>query len=429
MFVEKVTIKVKAGKGGDGAVAFRHEKFVPNGGPAGGDGGEGGNVILKVDTGLRTLMDFRYQRQFKAASGGNGMIKSMHGANAQNVWISVPPGTVVTDLDTDTVLGDLTQKDEELIVAHGGHGGRGNIHFANSRNTAPEIAENGTPGEERNLQLELRVLADVGLVGFPSVGKSTLLSVATAAKPKIAAYHFTTLAPNLGMVQLADGRDFVMADLPGMIAGASTGVGLGFQFLRHIERTRVLLHLVEMDPNNGRDPVTDYQQILQELKNYDAQLLKRPQVIVATKMDLPGSQERLMGFLKNLQLSPDAVYQISSVTHQGVDELLRHVATVLVDAPTLQSTVSKQATQTKNYHYHLQQQEQAIQVQRVGESTYTVTNADVRALLQRSNLNYQDGVLRFARKLRKMGVDDALLKAGAKSGDTVIIDDFEFEFI
>lgn len=430
MFVDKVKIKVKAGKGGDGAVAFRHEKFVPNGGPAGGDGGEGGNVILKVDTGLRTLMDFRYQRQFKAAAGGNGMIKSMHGANAQNVWISVPPGTVVTDLDTDTVLGDLTKKDEELVVAHGGHGGRGNIHFANSRNTAPEIAENGTPGEERNLQLELRVLADVGLVGFPSVGKSTLLSVATAAKPKIAAYHFTTLAPNLGMVQLADGRDFVMADLPGLIAGASTGVGLGFQFLRHIERTRVLLHLVEMDPNNGRDPVADYQQIQQELKNYDAQLLKRPQVIVATKMDLPGSQERLMSFVKTLQLPQDAVYQISSVTHQGVDELLRHVATVLADAPTLQSTVSKQAIQTKNYHYQpQQQQEQAIQVQKVGKSTYTVTNAAVSALLQRSNLNYQDGVLRFARKLRKMGVDDALLKAGAKSGDTVIIDDFEFEFM
>ena len=296
MFVDQIKIEVKAGKGGDGMVAFRREKYVPNGGPAGGDGGKGGSIILKVDQGLRTLMDFRYHRIFKAKPGQNGMIKGMYGRGADDTYISVPQGTTVTDAETGELLGDLVEADDELVVAKGGRGGRGNIKFASPKNPAPEIAENGEPGEERKLKLELKVLADVGLVGFPSVGKSTLLSVVTSAKPKIAEYHFTTLVPNLGMVRLDDGRDYVMADLPGLIEGASQGVGLGIQFLRHVERTRVILHLIDMSGVEGRDPYDDFVKINEELKVYDPTLLDRPQIVVASKMDMPDSAKNLAEF-------------------------------------------------------------------------------------------------------------------------------------
>ena len=429
MFVDNVTITVKAGNGGDGAVAFRHEKYVPKGGPAGGDGGNGGSVILKVDSGLRTLTDFRYRRHFKAAAGGAGMIKAMHGANAKDVYITVPPGTIVTDLDSGQVLGDLTQNEQELVVAQGGHGGRGNIHFANSRNTAPEVAENGTAGEQRALKLELQVLADVGLVGLPSVGKSTLLSTVTAAKPKIAAYHFTTLSPNLGMVQLDDGRDFVLADLPGLIAGASQGSGLGFQFLRHIERTRVILHLIEMDPNNGRDPVADYRQICQELNNYDSKILQRPQIIVATKMDLTGAQQCLANFKQELGSEIAEIYPISSVTHQGVQDLMRHTADVLAQLPSKAPIKAATQESDKKIYHFAPDDKKELKVQRLDEHTYQVLSPRVSELLQRSNLDYQDGIMRFARKLQRLGVDDALIQAGAQTGDTVVIDDFEFEFM
>lgn len=429
MFVDNVTITVKAGNGGDGAVAFRHEKYVPKGGPAGGDGGNGGSVILKVDSGLRTLTDFRYRRHFKAAAGGAGMIKAMHGANAKDIYITVPPGTIVTDLDSGQVLGDLTQNEQELVVAQGGHGGRGNIHFANSRNTAPEVAENGTAGEQRALKLELQVLADVGLVGLPSVGKSTLLSTVTAAKPKIAAYHFTTLSPNLGMVQLDDGRDFVLADLPGLISGASQGSGLGFQFLRHIERTRVILHLIEMDPNNGRDPVDDYRQICQELNNYDSKILQRPQIIVATKMDLTGAQQCLANFKQELGSEIAEIYPISSVTHQGVQDLMRHTADVLAQLPSKAPTKAATQESDKKIYHFAPDDKKELKVQRLDEHTYQVLSPRVSELLQRSNLDYQDGIMRFARKLQRLGVDDALIQAGAQTGDTVVIDDFEFEFM
>ncbi|UQS82760.1 GTPase ObgE [Bombilactobacillus folatiphilus] len=429
MFVDNVKITVKAGAGGDGSVAFRHEKYVAKGGPYGGDGGNGGSVILKVDSGLRTLMDFRYQHNFKAHAGGNGMTKAMHGANAQNTYISVPPGTIVTDLATKEVLGDLVDNDQELIVAQGGHGGRGNIHFATSRNTAPEIAENGTPGEQREIQLELQLLADVGLVGFPSVGKSTLLSVATKARPKIAAYQFTTLKPNLGMVRLADGQDFVLADLPGLIAGAAQGVGLGFQFLRHVERTRVLLHLIDMDPNNGRAAVADYRQINEELRQYDPRLLERPQLIVATKMDLPGAKEALKNFKQSLSLSDQDVVEISSVTHAGVDDLLRKTAQLLLDAPMPKSQAEEVEIPVQKVYKYQENNQSQIEIKQLDEHTFEVVNSAVGSLLQRSNLNYQDGVMRFARKIKRMGVDQALAEAGAQVGDTVVIDDFEFEFM
>ena len=427
MFVDQVQVEVQAGKGGDGMVAFRREKFVPFGGPAGGDGGRGGSIILYVDEGLRTLMDFRYQRHFKAPAGGNGQGKSMYGRAAEDRRIAVPAGTTVTDADTGEVLGDLTAPGQELVVAKGGRGGRGNIHFVSPKNTAPEIAENGEPGQHRFIKLELKVLADVGLVGFPSVGKSTLLSVVTQAKPKIAAYQFTTLVPNLGMVQLDDGTDFVMADLPGLIEGASQGVGLGIQFLRHVERTRVLLHLVEMDPENGREPLEDYDQIRKELGAYDENILKRPELIVATKMDLRGAAERFASFkaaLVDRGIDPANIFEISSLTHRGVMPLMHKTATVLKTAPQFEP--KQEPVQSTEYKYT---PELALKVTRDSDGTFVLTGEKVERAFKMANLDHEDGVMRFARQLRSMGVDDALREAGAQSGDLVAIDDFTFEFV
>jgi GTP-binding protein len=428
MFVDQVKIEVKAGKGGDGSVAFRHEKYVPNGGPAGGDGGKGGSIILKVDPGLRTLMDFRYRRKFKATNGENGMIKGMYGRGAEDTFIKVPEGTMVKNVATGEVIGDLTEIGQELVVAKGGRGGRGNIHFANAKNRAPEIAENGEPGQELEIQLELRVIADVGLVGYPSVGKSTLLSVATSAKPKIAAYHFTTLVPNLGMVQLQDGQDFVMADLPGLIEGASNGVGLGFQFLRHVERTRVILHLVDMDPDNGREPIDDFKQINHELVTYDAKILERPQIVVATKMDLPGSKERFETFKTQLQAveSPKnlKVFAISSVSHQGVAQLLQVTADVLSTVP---KTVPSE-TATKTYTYEASTAND-FEVHKDEDDVYVITGERIEKLFKMTNLDHHDSVLRFAKQLKSLGVEEALRQAGATNGDLVAIDDFTFEFV
>ena len=340
MFLDQVTIDVKAGKGGDGMVAFRREKYVPDGGPAGGDGGRGGDVILVVDEGLRTLMDFRFNRHFKAQPGENGMSKGMHGRGAEDTYIKVPQGTTVRDADTGALLGDLLEQGQTLTIAKGGRGGRGNIRFASPKNPAPELAENGEPGQERKIELELKVLADVGLVGFPSVGKSTLLSVISSARPKIGAYHFTTLVPNLGMVTTSDGRSFAVADLPGLIEGASQGVGLGTQFLRHIERTRVILHVIDMSGMEGRDPYEDYQAINQELATHNLRLLERPQIIVANKMDMPESEENLVKFKEQLAkeqtdefADPLPIFPISGVTRKGIDALLSATADLLEVTP------------------------------------------------------------------------------------------------
>lgn len=426
MFVDQVTVEVQAGKGGDGMVAFRHEKFVPFGGPAGGDGGRGGSIIFYVDEGLRTLMDFRYQRHFKAKSGGNGQGKQMYGRKAEDMRVAVPAGTTVTDADSHELIGDLTHPGEELVVARGGRGGRGNVHFVSPKNTAPEIAENGEPGVHRYVQLELKVLADVGLVGFPSVGKSTLLSVVTSAKPKIAAYQFTTLVPNLGMVKLDDGNDFVMADLPGLIEGASTGVGLGIQFLRHVERTRVILHLVEMDPDDGREPIDDYHQIRQELATYDDTILQRPQLVVATKLDLPGAQERFETFKAQLLeegVKAEDIYEISSITHTGVQELMRATSVALQSAPAF----APKSETAVDYQYLADADK--IKVERDDDGTFILSGKALERPFAMANLDHDDGVVRFARQLRRLGVDDALREAGAEQGDMVAIDDFTFEFV
>ncbi|GAP02438.1 GTPase [Fructobacillus pseudoficulneus] len=432
-FVDQAQVEIKAGKGGDGIVSFRHEKFVAMGGPFGGDGGHGGSIILKVDEGLRTLMDFRYNRHFKAQAGGKGGTKGMTGASAEDRIIKVPQGTIVTDADTGEVLGDLVRPDQTLLVAKGGRGGRGNIRFATPANPAPELSENGEPGQVRQIKLELRVLADVGLVGFPSAGKSTLLSVVSNAKPKIAAYHFTTIDPNIGMVRLGDDRDFVMADLPGLIEGASQGVGLGFQFLRHVERTRVILHLVDMSGIEGQDPYTQYRKILTELQEYDPTILERPQIVVATKMDMPESAELFKEFKKQVEADsglaavPEIV-SISAVTHQGVDDLLRKTADLLDQAPV--PTAYQQEEETiEEKIYKFKQEKPEVSVEWDDELVcWLISGPEVEKLAAMTNLQREATIMRFARQLRHMGVDDKLREAGAKDGDDVRINNTNFVF-
>ncbi|PQB71947.1 GTPase ObgE [Enterococcus faecium] len=434
MFLDQVTIDVKAGKGGDGMVAFRREKYVPDGGPAGGDGGRGGDVILIVDEGLRTLMDFRFNRHFKAQPGENGMSKGMHGRGSEDTYVKVPQGTTVRDAETGALLGDLIENGQTLVVAKGGRGGRGNIRFASPRNPAPEIAENGEPGQERKIELELKVLADVGLVGFPSVGKSTLLSVISSARPKIGAYHFTTLVPNLGMVTTSDGRSFAAADLPGLIEGASQGVGLGTQFLRHIERTRVILHVIDMSGMEGRDPYEDYLAINKELSTYNLRLLERPQIIVANKMDMPDAPENLVKFKEQLNKEKEdefaddiPVFPISGVTRQGLDALLNATADLLEVTPEF--PLYEEELEEETVHYGFNPEGPEFQIDRDSDATWILSGEKIEKLFQMTNFDRDETVMRFARQLRGMGVDEALRARGAKDGDLVRIGEFEFEFV
>ncbi|MFR9710073.1 GTPase ObgE [Paenibacillus sp. MB22_1] len=430
MFVDKAKIYVKGGDGGDGLVAFRREKYVPEGGPAGGDGGKGGDVIFRVDEGLRTLMDFRYQRHFKAQRGEKGRNKSQHGANAENMIVRVPPGTVVIDDDTQEVLADLTRHGQEVVVARGGRGGRGNIRFATPNNPAPELAEHGEEGEERWVVLELKVMADVGLVGFPSVGKSTLLSVVSAAKPKIGAYHFTTITPNLGVVDVGDGRSFVMADLPGLIEGAHEGVGLGHEFLRHVERTRLIVHVVDMAGSEGRDPFDDWQKINDELRLYNANLEKRPQIVAANKMDMPEAAANLEKFRAEVaKVRGDLeIMPISSLTRQGVQELLYRVAELLEQIPEAPAIEEVTELAERKIYKLDKKEDEGFTIRRENE-TFVVESAKIERMMKRMQLNSHDAILKLARTLRHMGVDDELRKRGAKDGTLVRIGDFEFEFV
>lgn len=434
MFLDQVTIDVKAGKGGDGMVAFRREKYVPDGGPAGGDGGHGGAVILVVDEGLRTLMDFRFNRHFKATPGENGMSKGMHGRGAEDTYVKVPPGTTVRDAETGALLGDLVAEGQTLVVAQGGRGGRGNTRFASPRNPAPELAENGEPGQERKIELELKVLADVGLVGFPSVGKSTLLSVISSARPKIGAYHFTTLVPNLGMVTTSDGRSFAVADLPGLIEGASQGVGLGTQFLRHIERTRVILHVIDMSGMEGRDPYEDYLAINKELETHNLRLLERPQIIVANKMDMPESEANLKAFKEKLQeqkadeFADDMpIFPISAVSKKGLQALLNATADLLETTPEF--PLYDEEIEEDVVHYGYQSDGPEFEITREPDATWVLSGDKIEKLFQMTNFDHDETVMRFARQLRGLGVDEALRARGAKDGDIVRIGNFEFEFV
>ncbi len=424
MFVDQVKIYVKGGDGGNGAVSYRREKYVPLGGPAGGDGGKGGSVVFVVDEGLRTLVDFRYQRHFKAPRGENGRNKSQHGAGAEDLVVRVPPGTTVMDTDTGEVIADLVEHGQRSVIAKGGRGGRGNIRFATASNPAPQIAENGEPGQERNVTLELKLMADVGLVGYPSVGKSTLLASVTAAQPKIASYHFTTLKPNLGAVDLGE-RSFVLADLPGLIEGAHEGVGLGHQFLRHVERTRLIIHVIDMAGSEGRDPYDDYLKINQELKLYNIRLEDRPQVIAANKMDLPEAAEHLARFKEQVPGVP--IYPISAATKQGVKELMYAVADLLASMPE-KVAVEEVAEVEERVVFRAEPEPEQFEIYRENE-VFVVTGEKMEKLARMTNLNSYDSIQRFSRMMRNMGVDDALRKRGAKDGDTVRIGDFEFEFV
>ncbi|MGE6488302.1 GTPase ObgE [Paenisporosarcina sp. NPDC076898] len=428
MFVDHVKIFIKGGDGGDGMVAFRREKYVPDGGPAGGDGGRGGNVIFEVEEGLRTLMDFRYKRHFKADRGDHGQSKGMHGRGAGDLIVKVPPGTVVMAEEGGPVLADLVEHGQRAVIAKGGRGGRGNIRFATPQNPAPEISEKGEPGQEIEVVLELKVLADVGLVGFPSVGKSTLLSVVSAAKPKIAAYHFTTIVPNLGMVETTDGRSFAMADLPGLIEGASQGVGLGHQFLRHIERTRVIVHVIDMSGIEGRDPYDDYITINEELRQYNLRLTERPQLIVANKMDMPDAEENLAEFRKKLP-EDVKIFPISALSRKGLNELLFAVADLLevTEEFLIHEMAAEESDKTVLYKH--QSERDGFEISRDDDGAYVLSGSSIERLFKITDFSREDSIRRFARQLRGMGVDEALRERGAENGDTVRLLEFEFEFI
>jgi len=424
MFIDQVKVSVKAGDGGNGVVAFRREKFEPMGGPAGGDGGRGGDVIFEVDEGLNTLMDFRYQRHLKAANGENGMSKGKHGKDAEPLIVSVPQGTTVIHEETGEVIADLVSHQQRAYIARGGRGGRGNVKFATSKNPAPHLAENGEPGDDLQIVLELKLLADVGLIGFPNVGKSTLLSVVTAAKPKIASYHFTTLSPNLGVVETADHRSFVMADLPGLIEGAHEGVGLGYQFLRHVERTRLLVHVIDMAGTEGRDPYDDFQTINNELRQYDQSLMDKPQIVVANKMDMPDAQDHLKTFKE--KLSEDvSILPVSALTKEGLSTLLYTIAEELNKIP---KHITEQPLQQEQITYRYEKEKPFV-ISRDSDGSFIISGDKIEKMFKMTDFSRHEAIQRFARQMRQMGVDAALRKRGATDGDIVRILDFEFEFI
>ena len=426
MFVDLATIQVHSGKGGDGTVAFRREKYVPMGGPAGGDGGKGGDVLFIGNEGLSTLIELQYNKVLKAEPGENGKPKKMNGANGDDLIIEVPVGTTIYDNDTDKVIGDITEHQQRVLVAKGGRGGRGNVKFTSSRNTAPEIAEKGEPGLSRSIRCELKVLADVGLVGLPSVGKSTLISVVSNSRPKIAAYHFTTLQPNLGVVRVEQDKSFVMADLPGLIEGASQGQGLGLQFLRHIERTRVILHLIDMSGSEGRDPYQDYQVIQNELASYKYDLLKRPQIIVANKMDLPDAQDQLDLFREQLEDDVEIV-PISAYTKDNVQTLLYKTMDLLEH--TKRFDLYEETDYDEVVEYTFTPDEEVFYIERGDDGIYEVKGKPLRKIFEMTDFTKDQSVKRFSRILRSLGVDAKLRDLGVQNGDTVRVFDFEFEFI
>ncbi|WP_314793228.1 GTPase ObgE [Eggerthia catenaformis] len=425
-FIDKAIITAISGKGGDGVVAFRREAHVPKGGPSGGDGGRGGSIVFLATNSLSTLLDLKYHREYRARPGENGMAKKMHGANAADLIVKVPVGTCIYNNISGKLLADLTEDNQQAVIAKGGRGGRGNARYATSKNPAPTICEHGEPGIELELRVELKLLADVGLVGFPSVGKSTLLSVVTKAKPEIADYHFTTIVPNLGVVQVKDGRSFVMADLPGLIEGASQGKGLGYTFLRHIERCRVIVHIIDMSGSEGRDPYEDYLTINNELKSYHYHLMERPQIIVANKMDLDNAQENLEEFQKKVG-EDIKIYPLIAPIHEGIDALLYAIADTLKTAPYY--SIEEDEQEDSVLYTYEEDDAKAFEIMNEGNGVFTVTGDKIERIVQMASLNTDDGFKNFAIKMRNYGVDDALRAAGAVDGNIIRILDFEFEFM
>ena len=422
MFIDQVKVHLKAGNGGNGIVSFRREAHVPLGGPFGGDGGKGGDIIFEVDTNKSTLLDLRYNKKIVAQNGEQGKNKKMHGADGKSIIIKVPLGTLIKNADTGAVLADLKHVGQRAVIAKGGKGGRGNYHFKSAKNPAPEYAEKGEIGEEIDVKIELKLLADVGLVGFPSVGKSTLLSVVSAAKPEIADYHFTTLVPNLGVVKVNDGRSFVMADLPGLIKGASEGRGLGHQFLRHIERCRVIMHVVDMGAVDGRDPVQDFADINKELESYHYRLMERPQVVIANKMDMDEAEANLARFKETY---PDIdVYPACTLINEGLQMALYKVADLLEVTPEF----PMQEEEEQGVLYTFTPKEDDFSIQNNGNGRWTLSGPKIDKLFNMTDFEKEESVRKFGTTLREIGVDDALREKGCMDGDLVAIHDFEFVF-
>lgn len=421
MFIDRARIFVQSGKGGDGMSSFRHEKFVPKGGPNGGDGGQGGNVVLVADRNVNTLVDFRFRRLFKAKPGGKGEGSNKYGRNAEDLLITVPLGTIVKDEETGQVMADLSRDGQRAIVAKGGRGGRGNWHFRTSANRTPTFAERGEPGEERWLRLELKVLADVGLLGYPSVGKSSILRKVSAAQPEVAAYHFTTLNPILGVVNLLDHRSFVMADIPGLIDGASEGVGLGHDFLRHIERTKILIHVVDVSGIEGRDPIEDYEKINAELAKYSEKLARKRQVVAANKIDLLGDSDNLERLMDYMTAHGVEVYPICAMTGEGMDKLLERVWTML------EEYVEEPDETTEEVVYKAQNKPD-FEVKRDDDGAFVITGARIENLVAMTNFDDDQSLRRFQRIWRYMELDKLLQEHGIQDGNTVRIYSMEFEY-
>ncbi|HJR81487.1 MAG TPA: GTPase ObgE [Anaerolineales bacterium] len=419
MFTDQVEIHLRSGKGGDGMVHFRREKYVPRGGPDGGDGGKGGDVVFEVASTLNTLSSFRQNQKFKAEDGVNGGPSQMTGRNGKDLIIHVPPGTVIYDADTGELIGDLTQPSQQLTVLKGGRGGRGNQHFATSRNQAPRTAEKGEPAEEKRLKLELKLIADIGLIGVPNAGKSTLLSVLTNAKPKIAPYPFTTLEPNLGVANIDTDTTVVLADIPGLIEGASHGVGLGHDFLRHIQRTRVLIHLLD---GLSEDPLADYSQINSELALFDPNLAKKPQLVALNKIDQPEVQERLEEIQKRFKKEKVELMNISALARTNTRELLLKAAQKLAETPPLEEVEPPMPV------YRPKEDPREFTVAREGANEWRVSGTAIERAASMTYWQHDGSVRRFQKIMETLGVDEALRKAGIQEGDTIAIGEFELEW-
>lgn len=422
MFTDYVKITAKAGNGGNGAISFRHEKYVAAGGPDGGDGGKGGDIYFVVDQDANTLIDFRYKKKFKAENGNNGEGARRFGKSGEDLYIKVPIGTIIKDAKTERVLADLSEKNQKALILHGGRGGKGNSNFATATRQAPRFAQDGEDGEEKELILELKLLADVGLIGFPNVGKSTLLSIVTDAKPKIADYHFTTLDPNLGVVKKEYGESFVIADIPGVIEGASEGIGLGTQFLRHIERTRLLLHVIDVSGSEGRDPVEDYHTINEELKKYSEKLATRKQILVANKIDVMQDDERLKELEELAKKEKLELFKISGVTGEGVSELLNRVSEVLKTLPK-----EEIVEEEDKVIYTLDDDKEEFTVRKDGD-TFVVEGKAVNRLMGRINIDDNESMYYFQKKLKELGIEDELKRQGICEGDYVKMLNWTFEW-
>ncbi len=423
MFTDYVKILVKSGKGGDGAITFRREKYVAAGGPDGGDGGNGGSVYFQVDPDTNTLLDFRFKKKFKAEDGSNGSGNHCYGKSGEDLYIKVPRGTIIKDAETGKVVADLSEPNQVELVLPGGRGGKGNSHFATATRQAPHFAQDGEKGIEKEFILELKLLADVGLLGFPNVGKSTFLSVVTSAKPKIADYHFTTIIPNLGVVKTEYGDSFVIADIPGIIEGASQGVGLGIQFLRHVERTRLLLHVIDVSETEGRSPKEDFYIINKELKEYSEKLSKRKQIIVANKVDAVQDNNRIKELEEVAKKENMELYKISAATGQGVPELMRRISEVLKELPKEDLVEAEEKVV-----YTLQEDDRGFEIVKESDDIYVVTGAKVERLMGRVNMSDNESMHYFEKSLREIGIEAELKKMGIKEGDTVKFLDWEFEW-